>query len=240
MEFNPHISKSKPVLKESRIILGSFPTWSLSYSELNQTNESKEIIRTKNNDLQFFFGSSINLFWDWYSTYIDNKVSSKDINSIQKSLKSKEIGITDLIISCERKGVSSLDKHLTKRTYNHDFFQHPKKGECLKILCTSKGLMNEMLLNNKFFKIHPELKINQKNSFELQKRIIRKTNGNSNNVKNPFCKSIETEFGGIIECISIPSPGSPYRKLVDFGFDSENSNKFLDNYLNVVFDWFIS
>lgn len=239
MEFHPRINISDPILQQSKIIVGSFPTWSLSNSENNEISKEKEITRIKNKDVPFFFGSSINRFWNWYYKYADNKVIENDIKSIEKSLKTNKIGITDLIISCNRKGKSSLDKHLTKRIYNHNFFQYPKKEKKLKILCTSKGAMNEMLLNKKFFKTHPGLQINLKNSVDLQNKIIEKTNGNSNYTGNPFCISIETEFGGIIECVSIPSPGSPYRKLVDFGFDSKDSNQFLDNYLNVIFNWFL-
>lgn len=239
MEIHPRINISDPLLQQSKIIVGSFPTWSLSNSENNEIRKEKEIVRIKNNDLPFFFGSSINRFWDWYRKYLDNKVIKNDISSIQNSLKTNSIGITDLIVSCDRKDKSSLDKHLTKRTYNHIFFEYPKKGQTLKILCTSKGVMNEMLLNKKFFKVHPELQINFKKSIDFQSSIIEKINGNSNYIKNPFCILIETEFGGIIECVSIPSPGSPYRRLIDFGLNSKDSNQFLDNYLKVVFDWLI-
>lgn len=239
MEFNPRINISDPVIQQSKIIVGSFPTWPLSNSENMGICKEKELARIKNNEIPFFFGSSINQFWNWYNVYVDNKVIKKDIKSIKRSLETNEIGITDLIISCERKGKSSLDKHLTKRNYNHRFFRLPQKGETLKILCTSKGAMNEMLLNKKFFKIHPELQINSKKSLDFQNIIIRKTKGKSNFIRNPFCSLIETEFGGIIECVSIPSPGSPYRRLVDFGLDSKDSIQFLDNYLKVVFDWFL-
>jgi hypothetical protein len=239
MEFHPRINITDPALLQSKIIVGSFPTWTLGYSENKKIREEKEIARVEKNDIPFFFGSSINQFWNWYSKYVDNKATKNDIKSIENSLKTKEIGITDLIICCKRNSKSSLDKHLSKRIYNHNFFKLPHKEETLKILCTSKGAMNEMLLNKQFFKTHPELQINLKKSIDFQNVIIAKTNGNSDYIKNPFCSIVETKFGGIIECISIPSPGSPYRRLIDFGFDSKDSNVFLDNYLKVVFDWLI-
>ncbi|OGS74393.1 MAG: hypothetical protein A3F91_02435 [Flavobacteria bacterium RIFCSPLOWO2_12_FULL_35_11] len=235
MEFHPRINIADTSLKESKIILGSFPTWSLSNSDLN---EDKKAIQMKNGDVPFFFGSSVNRFWDWYYKYVDNLIIIEDANSIQKSLKANSIGITDLIISCDRKDKSSLDKHLTKRTYNHNFFEDPKQGENIKLLCTSKGVMNEMLLNKKFFKIHPKLKIDIEKSVIFQKQMIQKIDGNLNLVKNPFYRSIKSESGGNIECISIPSPGSPYRRLVDFGFNSKNAETFLDDYLKVAFEWF--
>jgi len=239
MELNPRIKISDSKLKESKIILGSFPTWSLSISEDKEINKEKERARIENKEVPFFFGSSINKFWNWYNKYVDNKVVKNDVKSIKNSLKTNKIGITDLIFSCKRKEKSSLDKHLTKRNYNHSFFQLPKNGETLKILCTSKGVMNEMLLNKKFFKTHSELQINLKKSLEFQNIITRKTHGNSNYIRNPFCLLIETKCGGKIECVSIPSPGSPHRRLIDFGLDSKDSNQFLDNYLKVVFDWLI-
>jgi hypothetical protein len=239
MEFNPRINISDSVLQESKVIVGSFPTWSLSNSENKKNNKEREIARITNKEIPFFFGSSVNKFWNWYSKYVDTNAKKNDIKSIKNSLKFYEIGITDLIFSCERKGKSSLDKHLIKRNYNHTFLKLPKKGETLKILCTSKGLMHEMLLNKKFFKSNPDLNINLKKSIDFQNIIINKTKGNSDYIRNPFCSFIETQNGGIIECISIPSPGSPYRRLIDFGFDSKDSNEFLDNYLKVVFDWFL-
>ncbi len=237
-EFNPRISISDPVLQQSKIIVGSFPTWSLSNSKKTKINKEKDSARIKNNEMPFFFGSSSNKFWDWYNIYFDGGIIKNDINSIQASLKIKAIGITDLIISCNRKDKSALDKHLTKRIYNHNFFTYPKEGEKLKILCTSKGLMNDILLNGMFFKLHPQLKIDLKESNILQERMIEKINGNSELIKNPFCRSLHNDFGGIIECISIPSPGSPYRRLIDFGCESKDLNSFLDNYLKVVFNWF--
>jgi len=238
MEIHPRIKLRDSSLKTSKIILGSFPTWTLTSSQFDEIRNEKEITRIKNNDIPFFFGSSINKFWNWYYEYVDCKIIINDIKSIKKSLKVNKIGITDVIFSCKRSGKSSLDQHLTSRVYNHIFFEYPKKGKTLKILCTSKGVMNQMLFNKKFFKTHQELKINFKESVNFQNKIVKKSKGQLNNIKKPLCLIINTEIGGVIECVSIPSPGSPYRRLVDFGFDSNDSDKFLDDYLKVAFDWF--
>ena len=96
------------------------------------------------------------------------------------------------------------------------------------------------LLNKQFFNLHPLLKTNVVHSNDFQNRIIKKLNGNSNQIKNPFYKLIEVESGGQIECFALPSPGSPYRKLTAFGLSSEDSKSYLNNYLQIVFDWFIS
>ena len=242
MEYHPRINLSDERLIQSKIILGSFPTWSLSRSENETINQEKKVTRIKNGDVSYFYGSTNNQFWIWYEKYIDPNVKHLDIKSVKFSLKKNKIGLTDVIYSCKRKEKSALDKHLTQRIYNHDFFVYPKQGEKLKILCTSKGVLNEMLLSNNFFKIHTSLEINIEKSVGFQNRFINKFNGNQNNIKKPCCVLIESETGGVIECVSIPSPGSPYRRLIDFGFDSNNlndSNLFLDNYLKVIFDWFI-
>ncbi len=190
--------------------------------------------------LIFFFGSNINRFWKWYQEFVDDQITETNITCITKSLENNSIGITDVIFSCSRKDKSASDKHLTNKIYNHQFFVYPSKGESLKILCTSKGVMNEMLLNNHFFKLHPLLKINVVHSKDFQNRIIKKLKGDSNQIKNPFYKLIEVESGGQIECLALPSPGSPYRKLTAFGLSSEDSNSYLNNYLQIVFDWFIT
>lgn len=242
MEHHPRTKISKPVIDNQRIILGSFPTWSLTDPdpEKNENLSQKEEARKKNGDVQFYYGSSINRFWNWYKKYIDSSAVKGNLDTIQNSLLKNDIGITDVIISCSRKNKSALDKHLTKRTYNHQFFNYPKKGETLKILCTSKGVLNEMLLNSKFFKLHDSLIINLEESEINQKKITNTLNGNSNLVRNPFYRILEMESGGTIECMCTPSPGSPYRRLVDFGCTTEDADTFLDEYLSFVFNWFLS
>jgi predicted ATP-binding protein involved in virulence len=149
MEHHPRLNQSDLIIRKPKIILGSFPPWSLTEPDFEkfETLTQKEFERINNRDFPFFYGSYVNRFWNWYQKFIDEAISKEDIDSIQKSLKEKSIGITDVIISCTRKDRSALDKHLTNRTYNHQFFKYPKKGETIKILCTSKGVMNEMLLN---------------------------------------------------------------------------------------------
>lgn len=242
MEFHPRLNLSNLRIKESRIILGSFPTWSLTDCdpEKDETSEQKKLERIKNGDIPFYYGSSINRFWNWYKIYVDESISIEDIISIKASLVKKSIGITDVIISCSRKNRSALDKHLTKRTYNHQFFGYPKRDETIKILCTSKGVMNEMLLNNKFFKTHTELKLNVEKSDFFQKQILHKVNGDISLLRNPLYRIIDVESGGSIECMSIPSPGSPYRRLKDFGYSPNDADLFLNSYLSHVFNWFSS
>ena len=99
--------------------------------------------------------------------------------------------------------------------------------------------MNEMLLNKIFFSNHKSLKISPYKSSKFQEKLMSLTNGNSSSIKKPIFRSIKHSKGGIIECIAIPSPGSPYRDLNAFGIDDQDSNYYLNNYLEEVFNWFI-
>lgn len=236
MEHHPRINISKFPLKEPRIILGSFPTWSLSFPDSPQ----KENERIKNKEMFFFYGSYKNRFWNWYHKFVDHNVSKKNIDLIQESMRENCIGITDMIVQCVRHKKSALDKDLRFREYNFEFIHLPKKNETLKILCTSKGVMNQMLLSKSFFKLFPTAFINKKESEIFEKQFIQKISGNLQNIKNPFFRLIEIENGGNIECLALPSPGSPFRRLIDFGFDDIDSKRYLDEYLSHAFNWFLA
>lgn len=238
MEINPRLINNLEPLNEKRIILGSFPPWHLTPSKNDKEKREKVEIIEHNRDGNFYFGTSHNLFWDWYKEKMDSTIEKQNISTIKKSLKNKSIGITDLIIKCERVGRSALDKNLKKREYHHVFFITPKKGEVLKILCTSKGLMNEMLLNKQFFKTYKSAKINFSKSQKFQSKLVSQLSGNLDLISSPIFLQVDFENGGEVHCLSIPSPGSPFRKLSQFGFESNNRNEYLNNYLELSFKWF--
>jgi hypothetical protein len=242
MESHPRITRKDSKLSESKIILGSFPTWTLTPPDplQKETLEEKEYYRNKNKDISFFYGSSGNMFWVWYKNLVDSKVSKADIKGIQNSLKKNKIGLTDVILQCNRKNRSSFDTDLTNRLYNHTFFNYPPKFQKLKILCTSKGVMNEMLLNKTFFSKHDRLKINVSKSTIHQSKIISTIGGDLDKIKKPFYQFIDCEKGGSIECLAIPSPGSPYRGLNAFGLNSADSEQYLKDYIKKAFLWFRS
>ena len=241
-EYHPRINENQELFKGKKIILGSFPVWSLTTSDNDDAviSHAKELARISSGDMQYFYGSSNNRFWSWYKAYIDNDIDKKDFKSIESSLKKYKIDITDMIFSCIRKGKSALDKDLSNRKYNHYFFRYPEKNETIKILCTSKGVMNEMLLNKLFFSRHEGLKIDDELSEEFQNNIIQTLKGSSQNISKPFVRVLHVKNGGTIECFAIPSPGSPYRRLVDFGFNRGDNKQFLQEYLSCVFTWFTS
>ncbi|WP_443945088.1 hypothetical protein ACJVDH_19555 [Pedobacter sp. AW1-32] len=238
-EYHPRINESQKPLTTGRIILGSFPIWSLTESELDdELTLSKMKKRVQNGDFQYFYGSISNKFWQWYQSYIDGQIKCNNVESISKSIYLNNIGITDMIFSCVRKGTSALDKHLSSRKYNYNFFEYPKKGETLKILCTSKGVMNDMLLKGVFFKIHKDIKLNEQKSNKLQVETLASLEGD-NNLSKPIIRVLEIQGGGTIECFATPSPGSPYRRLIDFGYKYGDIDTYLNKYLKTVFQWFV-
>jgi hypothetical protein len=240
VEYHPRLNFNNLKIQEGKIILGSFPTWSLSDS-VDNTNtilSEKLEMRNKTGDIPFFYGSSKNLFWSWYKVCIDPDIELSNINDIIISLNKNQIGITDVILSCKRNGRSALDKHLTQRKYNHSFFYYPEVGCTIKILCTSKGVMNNMLLNKNFFMNHKRLSIDRTLSHSFQNEFLKGIDGNINLLKTPFVNILNVENGGRIECLSIPSPGSPYRKLTDFGLNSSDLNSYLNTFIENAFKWF--
>src|SRR4051812_8244570 len=103
MEFHPRINVKNPILTNKKIILGSFPTWTLTDSDDELVSTQKLSERAKNGDIPFFYGSATNKFWGWYQLYVDSKISVKNITEIEASLMRNSMGITDVIISCLRK-----------------------------------------------------------------------------------------------------------------------------------------
>ncbi|MEZ2337617.1 hypothetical protein AB6735_18370 [Mucilaginibacter sp. RCC_168] len=79
------------------------------------------------------------------------------------------------------------------------------------------------------------MKLNYLKSELIQNEFVEKTDGDINLIRKPIFAEIDVKNGGKIQCLSIPSPGSPYRKLNDFGIAKAIN---LDNYLFEVFKWF--
>lgn len=240
MEYHPRLDIQNLKLDHSRIILGSFPIWSLT----KHSNDKGELVdldrESAEGEFPFFYGSSSNLLWQWYRKHIDPEIELQNVDSIVRSLIKNKIGITDMILSCKRKGKSALDKDLSQRVYNHHFFSYPRTGETLKILCTSKGVMNDMLLNKSFFLQHDRVTFNLEASLAFQRKFVRKINGRYDLLKKPIFTELNIKDGGTIQCLSTPSPGSPYRRLIDFGYKGDvDLNQYLNKYLTEVFLWLI-
>jgi len=231
MEFHPRIDIRNPQLAAPRIILGSFPTYPYTLKSEDDTAAKEQ------QDLSFFYGSERNRFWHWYRDFVDAESEKSSVESLRRSLLQHNIGITDAIYSCIRKGHSASDNHLTQRIYNHTFFRKPPAGETVKVLCTSKGVMNDMLLTDRFFRLHPDLRINLAASKKREAEILAALKGEL--LHKPVFRIIDVKNGGQIECAALPSPGSPFRSLKTFGFKTGNAGDYLNGYLELVFKWFL-
>ncbi len=95
-----------------------------------------------------------------------------------------------------------------------------------------------MLLTKRFFKKHLLISIDEKLSKEFEHKLLRACNGTEIKIVIPISRVLVIDGGGIIECLSIPSPGSPYRKLSDFGNRYKSAEPFLNDYLEFAFKWF--
>jgi hypothetical protein len=236
------LTKETPVpLTQKRIVVGSFPTWALTTPDLtkNETEEQKEEARIKNGDIPFYYGTSVNQFWPWLEKYSDLSLDPNDVNSIKKALAKRELGITNVIVGAKRKGVSNFDYDLYSREYRRDFYTLPTEGETLKLLCTSKEVLHGMLFTPGYVNGHEELSFNDIESQLFEQKLISRINA-SKPPSKPISRVLSTNSGGRIECLAIPSPGSPFRTLRYYGYNNRFSTKgFLNRYLEHAFEWFL-
>jgi|688.fasta_scaffold299057_2 hypothetical protein len=222
--------------ESTKLILGSFPVYECTNPDSVYKRKKREIEET----VFFYYGSCSSRFWGLYKTYIDSSIKipiSKE--NVLHSLKKRNISISDIILSCERKNYSSLDSDLTKRKYNIlDIEELLDKG-VTKILCTSKGVMQLLetkVLNKKNRTISTML--NKEKSIVLQEHIITTLSGQFSLIKKPIARVYQINKKEV-EIISIPSPGSPQRQLKNFGFDKNKYEwrQYADNYFEYVFNW---
>ena len=219
------------VPKATKLILGSFPVYSITLPD----NEAKNIIRKSDGTVQFFYGSCKSSFWALYHLYIDNYLQIP-ITSEEalKSLLKNEISISDMILECERKGRSALDSDLSKRVYNIEMMNEFLNSGVTKILCTSKGVME--MFHDHVVKNSKTLIYQESESIKWQSQIISKLKGDDSQIKKLICKQYLFK-GKTVRLISIPSPGSPQRQLRQFGFAGDDWREYADKYFEFSFKW---
>jgi G:T/U-mismatch repair DNA glycosylase len=215
----------------SRLILGSFPVYSITLPD----NVEKQKIRKSDGTVQFFYGSCRSSFWGLYHLYIDSglhiPITPKDA---LLSLVKNQIAMSDMTIECEREGKSALDKDLKKRTYNIEMINQFLDSGVMKILCTSKGVME--MFHEKVANKSKEFIYQESESSKWQAEIIIKLNGNAKQIKKLICRQYIYK-GKTVRLISIPSPGSPQRQLKQFGFLGDHWREYADKYFEFTFKW---
>ncbi len=232
VELHPFLKIGESITA-SRMIVGTFPVYSIT----RPRNSLKAQVSRDNGNLQFFYGSSANQFWSWYQRFIDNTVNRKCNKSILASLKNHGIAISDVIVKCERKESSFRDSDLRAKDWNMRL-ANVIENQIDKILCTSKsqcgamGWLRDRILIPSGFQLCPG------ESSQMHKQILESIQHSNHHVK-PIAQTL-IKNNKMITIISLPSPGSPYRRLVDFGYNAQmhHSETYLDNYLRQVFQWF--
>jgi len=119
-----------PVNSET-LILGSFPG-----------KESTQKLR----DRDWFYCANRNQFWKIMELVYNKNLSSLDAK--QQLLQENKVAITDIILSCERRGNNNKDTNLINKKYNRDaIYSILDSNPIKKILFTSKGVHQEFLEN---------------------------------------------------------------------------------------------
>lgn len=224
-EFHPSQDKDFRT-SASRIILGSFPPF--KFTRKSEKEAVEQEIRSRH-----FYGNKVNQFWHWYRQFVDLNLEATDVEGRNESLEKRDIDVADVIYSCERKGQSASDNDLSRRCYHLDFLDF-SRNETIKLLCTSKGVMNEMFFGKHFQKAYPDFAEDLKASKDLAQQIAHAVPG------TPIARVFRNPAGKCIEAVALPSPGSPYRSLKNFGFAGGDAKAFLWNYLERSFEWFLS
>jgi G:T/U-mismatch repair DNA glycosylase len=230
-EQHPFLGNGESI-QSNKMIVGTFPVFSLTLPITNRKTQ----LQLQNGDITFFYGSIANHFWSWYLQFIDNTVVVNNVASILTSLTSKRIAISDVIRKCSRINVSSKDNDLRVIEWNMNLSNKIDK-DIFKIICTSKGAMN-WLVGNILIPSGFTIDINE--SKQLHNQIIGAIPNSNNNV-NPVAKVLYRK-GKKLNLVSLPSPGSPYRRLDCFGRNNnyQTAEIFLQQYIGITFDWFLN
>jgi hypothetical protein len=221
------------IIGSTKLILGSFPV----YECTDQDNSRKQQSRQHEGTVRFFYGSVDSEFWRLYRKYIDNLIAlPPNPNLILQSLAQRNIAISDTITSCERHDYSSLDNKLIYRTYNRQGIQTLIYNGVRKILCTSKGVLNDLEHQIIGYGNKPFGQVDNIFSIEFQNEFIATIGGDHSQIKNIISKVFLIDDFQVV-ALAIPSPGSPQRQLATFGFNDLDWRKYADDYFFQAFKW---
>jgi hypothetical protein len=229
-EIHPYLNEGK-IEGAKRLILGSFPV----YPCTDPDSHEKENQRQRDRTVRFFYGSYRSRFWGLYHKYIDAKVTIPlDKKIAIKSLEQNKIAVSDIIKSCYRKGNSASDSGLVNIEYNTLMIQEMINSGVTKILCTSKGVMEN--LHHRILLKHSDLQIDESRTKQFEIELITKLSGSLKKLKKPFCR-VYALNGKSIYVLAIPSPGSPYRQIHNFGWNLGSKVNYVESYFEFAFTW---
>ena len=200
IESHPYLHQGQ-ISGATKLILGSFPV----YECTDIDNQLKQQNRQNEGTVRFFYGSNRNSLWTKYSQYIDNSIVEPwDSKLILESLKKRQIAVSDTIRSCERYiyktdkktkqrflyPYSSEDSALKNKTWNRDIIYSLINNGVTKILCTSKGVLNDLEKQIICFRKNPLGKKDKVLSSKFQTEFIEKVGGKDNLIKKVIKNSM--------------------------------------------------
>jgi hypothetical protein len=233
LEQHPYIYIGEAI-PARRMIVGTFPIYSLT----NPRTPRKIQLQQHHGDISFFYGSQANAFWSWYQQFVDLTVNTQNAQSILTSLQVKEIAISDVIKECSRIDESFEDNKLRRKDWNLPLGNLINRS-IDKIICTSKAgsgamgwLRDKVLMPAGFV-------VNQTETTQLHQYILNAIPGSNTQVLS--IAQVLTRGQKKISIVALPSPGSPERRLVDFGYvDGVHfTATYLQSYLTQTFSWFL-
>lgn len=232
IEIHPYLQQGQ-INGATKLILGSFPV----YECTDQDNPLKQQNRQNEGTIRFFYGSIDSGLWGLYRDNIDDTIIlPPNPNLILESLAQRQIAVSDTIASCERHRFSSEDTKLIRRTYNRQGIQTLIQNGVRKIICTSKGVLKDL---ERQIILQGNLPFGQVDNLAggtFQENFIARLGGNNNQMTSPIAKVyIVDNFQ--VTALAIPSPGSPQRKLAQFGFNGQDWRHYADNYFSNAFNW---
>jgi hypothetical protein len=229
--------ENHPYLKEgnikgaTRLILGSFPVFPCT----DPDNSEKLNIRKTDGTVRFFYGSCKSRFWGLYHKHIDNDVIVPiNRTTALKSLRKNKIAISDIIVSCRRKGVSALDTDLYNKEYNVEMIQQMIQNGVSKVLCTSKGVLLD--LNKEIISSMEGLTLDAALTKQFADNFIADLNGRLPATSKGICFVYRLKKRKIY-ALAIPSPGSPQRQAHNFGCFTGDKKEYANRYFKKAFKW---
>ena len=229
-EIHPYL-KDGNIKGATKLILGSFPVFACT----NPDSREKLKIRNTAGTVQFFYGSCKNKFWGLYHQHIDSEVTVPVRKLVAlRSLQKNKIAISDTIVSCRRKGISSLDKDLFDRAYNVEMIHKMIQYGVSKILCTSKGVLKD--LDRKILSGIDGVKRDKDLTKEFSDIFLKGINGKLAPLTEGIC-FVYRFNERIIYALAVPSPGSPQRQEHNFGCRSQDPLYYTNKYYEKAFNW---
>jgi hypothetical protein len=247
IEIHPYLKQGQ-INGAKKLILGSFPV----YECTDPDSLLKEKNRSNEGTIRFFYGSNRNSLWSKYSQYVDSRILPPwNSELILTSLKERGIAISDTIASCERYvykvdkktnqrllyPFSSEDIALKNKTWNTDIIKSLVRGGVSKILCTSKGVLNDLEKHIICQKSFPFGKKERQLSHDFQKNFIEGIGGNNAVITNEIGKVFIVGSTNLY-ALAIPSPGSPQRQTHEFGCETMDRLGYANAYFEQAFNWF--